>query len=345
MTSSGVACQAQQAALDVVAQPFSKPLSNDFLKDLTSIYREFPPELTPEECIAELARRFEAARAEHASRKAAFLRDLIITYNSLGHNVFGPVDDGTLARLAREFESRREKVRVQVAKHFNELAEDDPLRCAVGLFGILQYGRVETAHTRMLAWLLDPSKEHGFGDCLLRALLSFLKGTPIEGQIQVSKVQAEHIIRKGRLDIFAEGTITPPDGSRTAWLLLVEAKVDANEAEDQLWKYERWAHRHGNGREVFRMFLSPDGREPTTAKQPWTPMAFWRLASIFRAAGVQLRNKPGFHLLRHYLAGVLKDICSWTLPVIDPHESNDPYSFFEYLDRVNQHLAKEGAIS
>jgi hypothetical protein len=186
----------------------------------------------------------------------------------------------------------------------------------------------------MLAWLLDPTKEHGFGDALLRALLIHLTSDRRLPTLHVDKTEAEFIIDNGRLDVLVRGRYNDDNADQSGWLLLIEAKVDANEAEDQLWKYERWANKHANRRQVYRIFLTPEGRPPTTAREPWIPISFSQLACIFRAVCPELRDRPGFHFLKHYLSGVLKDICRWQLPIVDPRSCGDIYSFAEYIKIV-----------
>ena len=90
-------------------------------------------------------------------------------------------------------------------------------------------GRLETAHTRALAWLLDKGG-HGFGSRLLAALLSHLA----EGReillTHVSKVESEHLIQggpssldAGRIDVLAEGR-WEESGKEVSWRLVIEAR-------------------------------------------------------------------------------------------------------------------------
>jgi PD-(D/E)XK nuclease superfamily len=116
--------------------------------------------------------------------------------------------------------------------------------------------------------------------------------------------------------------------------LLIEAKIDANEGEQQLRTYDKWASKNANGREVVRVFLTPEGRASETAQEPWIPLSFLQLACVFRTVFQQQEERPGYHFLRHYLCGVLKDICKWNLPVTDPDTCDDPHNFVEYLKTV-----------
>jgi hypothetical protein len=54
---------------------------------------------------------------------------------------------------------------------------------------------------------------------------------------------------------------------------------------------------------------------------------------IFRAVYGGLRDKPGFHFLRFYLAGVLQDICGWPRKITA--DAPDPYAVASYLKAVH----------
>jgi hypothetical protein len=207
----------------------------------------------------------------------------------------------------------------------------------VSLFRTMDYGRLETAHTRALAWLLNPQGEHRFGSALLAGLLQRLTRLPT--QIVQAKVFSEYVIdakdeETGRIDILAEGQWINADGALASWLLLVEAKIDAIEAQGQLARYDDWAADYAPHVKPLRLFLTrEEGREAKTGRAPWTPMSFAELVQVFRTSYTELRAAPGFHFLRYYLAGVLQDVCGWPLP-ISP-DCRDPYTVSDYLKIVN----------
>jgi hypothetical protein len=232
----------------------------------------------------------------------------------------------------------QEFVRTRLAK----LDKDDPLLCPISLFGTMDYGRLEVAHTRTLAWLLDPTGEHGFGDTLLAALLHRLSRYDCSEALRVKRVESELPIdgsgAKGRLDVLAEGTWENTE--RGGWVLVIEAKVDAWEGEGQLPKYEKWLRSNAAGREDFRIFLTPDGRAPETGVEEWESLSFLKMVEIFRAVYGGLRHAPGFHFLRFYLAGVLQDVCGLSCNV--RKDSDDPYAVASYLKTVEKSRS-EGA--
>jgi hypothetical protein len=59
------------------------------------------------------------------------------------------------------------------------------------------------------------------------------------------------------MDVLAQGEWLDTDQKCTSWVLLIEAKADATEADDQLTRYENWITRHADERVVIPVFLTP----------------------------------------------------------------------------------------
>jgi hypothetical protein len=286
--------------------------------------------------LGDLAQVYATLRPQAPS--AAFLSDLAQVYATL------PVaSDANLLFLANRFDKWQRATRELVRTRLVELDKDDPLLCPISLFRTMDSGRLEIAHTRTLAWLLDPTKneEHGFGDALLAALLARLADRDHFDRFQVERVTAEHFLEgsagTGRLDVLAEGEWESM-GERVRWTLVIEAKVDAWEGEGQLDKYDEWFHSHAADRQTYRVFLTPDGRPPETGDDDWEAMSFLELVRIFRSVYGGLRLAPGFHFLRFYLAGVLQDVCS--LPRNVREDAPDPYAVASYLKIVHDSHTK-----
>jgi hypothetical protein len=268
----------------------------------------------------------------------AFLTDLEGVYpyarsSSMRQSI---VSSGDLTFLAEEFKRWRARQQQLLKQYLHKLPHDDPLRSKVSLFATMDYGRLETAHTRALAWLLD-DREHGFGFQLLEALLHhLLEGRPIH-LTKVDNVDSEYLIQcgpsrshLGRIDVFAEGC-WEESGKEAAWLLIIEAKIDAEEGEDQLSQYDYFLKPFLQSKEVLPVFLTADGREPRTSSKKWKVMSFVELASVFRRVS-GLQNLPGYHFLRYYLTGVLKDVCRLPVPISEDCEN--PYAATDYLQSV-----------
>ncbi len=267
-----------------------------------------------------------------------FMKDLEDVYAharafSLQQPVISVADLISLAEDLKTWRSHHQRL---LQQYLAQLPSDDPLLGPVSLFGTMDYARLETAHTRALAWMLD-DREHGFRFELLEALLlHLLKGRRIR-LTHVDRVKSEYPVNygparaeAGRIDVLAEGRWEEM-GKENSWLLVIEAKIDAEEGEEQLSQYDDWLERCPQPTEVFRVFLTPDGRAPRTNSAKWQILKFVDLASVFRRVS-GLQDRPGYHFLRYYLTGVLRDICR--LPVLISSDSKNPYTAVDYLKSV-----------
>ena len=258
-----------------------------------------------------------------------FLSGLADVYSTL------PIaSEANLHFLAERFSEWRRKTREFVNDRIGDLDKDDPMRCRISLFRTMDLGRLETAHTRTLAWLLDPTREHGFGNRLIAALMAKVSGRANVEGLRVGRVESEVAISSGRLDVFAKGEWE--DGSSRKWVLVIEAKVGAPESDGQLGKYDDWLDIHAADHEIFRIFLSPDGRAPETSEMEWQALSYLELMLSFRTVYDKLRDKAGFHFLKFYMAGVFQDVCR--IPCVEIGEAADPYPVADYLKSVLEPL-------
>ncbi|MBI1916473.1 MAG: PD-(D/E)XK nuclease family protein [Planctomycetes bacterium] len=286
--------------------------------------------------LVELDEIYASLQPQQPVLSRGFVSDLEQVYGSL------PVlSDANLLLLAERFEAWRCRTREELRGALTRLPDDDPLRCPISLFRTMDYGRLEVAHTRTLAWLLNPLGEHQFDDKLLGALLRHLSGGNRFDRLSGVEVRREYPIdaasEKGRLDVLAEGK-WEDRGKSDAWVLVIEAKIDAWEGEDQLSKYDEWLRSYARNRTLFRVFLTPDGRTAETGDDRWAPLSFLQLVQIFRKVYAELSNAPGFHFLRFYLAGVLQDVCGWPAQVTE--DTADPYAVVSYLMTVVDSLSE-----
>lgn len=269
---------------------------------------------------------------------ARFIRDLDEVQKGLSFetNLGPPIPAGDLAFLSTRLdEVRRDTLRKLGGRNWlMKLPAHDPLRSLVSLFAALDLGLRETAHTRALAWLVDPKRsEHGFGDLLLRVFLKEIFQLSMEPELSEVMVESETVNgeSRDRLDICIRGTWRLSGGSAQRWLVIVEAKITAGEGQDQCARYEKQsrrkiarAHRHA------LVFLTPDGRHSTTgSRRRWKRFSFTKLMALFRTQLPRLRRKPGFEFLRLYMTCVLKDICDLNCGGL--REQHDIYGLNEYL--------------
>ena len=267
------------------------------------------------------------------SLSVSFVTDLEAAYkHALASTPQVPVISvADLATLGEQLETWRTTQLRQLKSLLEKLPEDDPLRSPVSLFGTMDYGRLETAHTRALAWLLGKGKrEHGFDFQLLEALLRHL----LNGrQIRLSRaseimVESEHSAGGGRIDIFAKG-FWEEDGHEASWRLVIEAKIDAKESEEQLLLYDAWLEKHPVAN-TLRVLLTPHEKRRTNSTD-WQTLTFVELASVLRRVP-GLQDRPGYHFLRYYLTGVLRDVCKMSFDTSS--DCTNPYATVDYLKAV-----------
>ena len=239
-----------------------------------------------------------------------------------------------LEELEGDFIALQSNTRASLRSILRKIPPDDPLldRTPISLFRTIGLGRRETAHTQALAWLLD-DKEHGFGHMLGVALVGHVARDRNVSEITIETVNSEYSLRTGRrytragrIDLVLQGTWREGQ-TASAWVLALEAKIGAEEGEDQLAIYDGWLGQQETGATVLKAFLTPTGRSPESSD--WTPMSFIELANVLRGCLGRLRKFAGYHFLRYYLTGVLQDICGLSLPVSDKCE--DPYAALAYV--------------
>lgn len=306
-----------------------------FLEDLKKVSSEIK---TPEDFILLLSELIQNQRTKKKLRRDKFFSDLGKIFSQLER--LKPGQD--LPLLADSMSKWRSHANERMLKHLEKLPKDDPLHCPLSLFEPMNFSRLETAQTHALAWFLNPDKKHGFGGRLIEELLFEVAGVPwLWGSLEVKEVESEREIKlgheTGRLDVYARGTWIDEEEKKVPWMLVIEAKVDALESPVGLPLYEKWMKSQG-AKEEIKVFLTPDGRPPETAKtDEWIAMSFLELACCFRRAFDELHDRAGYQLLRHYLTGIFRDLCRWEIPLKRNLDScHDPYSVVDYLKVLHQ---------
>ncbi len=306
------------------APPQRDTTAENFIRDLDTVWIRLFRKTDPRACLNTLAQRFED-RKTHLARFRTQLAAI------------EPPDKRPrryLRELAGRFAQGRATAEHRIETLLHSLHQDDPLKSGISLFGTMDVGRLERAHTKTLAWFLHPNREHDFGPVLLGKLLSILQfDLPADVDLTMVEAKAEQCLDTGkRLDVFARGRLPSNGAIQKSWYLIIEAKVDAAEGPDQTAEYDEWIKNNLGKSPVLRVFLTVDGRPPESTNEiTWKPLSFLQLAFGFRQELENLRDRAGYHFLRHYLTGVLKDIYRWKLPIRNPRDCVDPYQFVDYL--------------
>lgn len=197
------------------------------------------------------------------------------------------------------------------------VVEDDDLEKLEGLlaefniFEAIGAVRQELRHSDFLAFLLDPSQNHGLDDVFLKR---FLKGVLSRAEesavsavdIDVADLGEAEVSREWRnLDI----CIRSHDDQLVC---VVENKVDSTEHSDQLRRYaDILAGEFQNWRSAL-VYLTPDGTSPKEGG-PWIPFSYTEVAALVDSVRGSRASTLGADiqaLLRHYVTMLRRHIVS-----------------------------------
>lgn len=149
---------------------------------------------------------------------------------------------------------------------------------------VAKLGRNEVRNSAVLAWLLDPHGNHGFGDLPLKALLGAVREC---GNNRIP----ENFTRYCRVNVEKS-----PTGDATNrvdieidadnFFMLIEVKIDAYEQKDQISRYIGEAKKRAGEQPWAVVYLTPQGRVPLSAgEEADVPCLSWRrLASVLTQA-------------------------------------------------------------
>jgi len=149
---------------------------------------------------------------------------------------------------------------------------------------VAKLGRNEVRNSAVLAWLLDPHGNHGFGDLPLKALLSavrecgkadFPENFTRYCRVNVEKSPSGDATNRVDIEIDADN-----------FFMLIEVKIDAYEQKDQILRYIGEAKKRAGEQPWAVVYLTPQGRVPLSAgEEADVPCLSWRhLASVMTQA-------------------------------------------------------------
>lgn len=158
----------------------------------------------------------------------------------------------------------------------------------LNIFEGFNLGRNELKHCSLLAWFLNPGANHGQGKLFLNCFLKRYGLTEIlkyaqEGYFTVST--EDSYSEQGRVDI----TIY----SKNFWLIL-EAKIMANEQDDQIERYNQILNNRSKALGIPRslckiFFLTMDGRDPDSGEADYCVR--WKdIADVLRDFSTKCKN-------------------------------------------------------
>jgi PD-(D/E)XK nuclease superfamily len=155
---------------------------------------------------------------------------------------------------------------LETDERFQQLDRYVPPLALIRTMGV---SRDEVAHSELLAMLLNP-RRHAGAEAMLRTLLREIARAPsLDRQIierlwaMVEAPWSRVSVHRERLFIDVVVEIASAEG---ALVVGIENKIDAGEQPEQIARYQGALARAYPDRTAVMIFLTPTGREPTTAR-------------------------------------------------------------------------------
>lgn len=143
------------------------------------------------------------------------------------------------------------------------------------LFEVLNITKTEIRHSNVLAWLLDPNENHELGGDVLRG---FLK---LSGYDAKDMDLSSFVVRREwrNIDILAIS-------HKQELLLAIENKIDSDEHNDQLSRYESILNEEYPKYKKHFLFLTRDAKSPkqNKDKETWLSASYKNVKNIIEAA-------------------------------------------------------------
>ena len=151
------------------------------------------------------------------------------------------------------------------------------------LFDVLKVSKTEIRHSNILAWLLDPSENHGLGDAVLRRMIQRL----VNRSPQINDFR---LLLKDFRDVSVLREWEHIDllviSHKEKFLLCIENKIFSGEGDGQLPRYHKTIQsKYGDYQKIF-VYLTPDGLEPKkeTDREIWQVFDYNELLNVIRKA-------------------------------------------------------------
>ncbi len=214
-------------------------------------------------------------------------------------------------------------------KFVEELGSLERIVYGFNIFRTLDIINTEIRHSNVLAWLLDPSEDHGLDDYVLRAFLKCVAATTKEtGQKVMSafdldvcdlsnaevfrewpkkyerdrEVELDEKERRKRIDILIKC-------ASANLICVIENKVSSGESENQLKTYMDVVEKEFHGPEKIYVYLTVEKEDPSMPE--YVPMGYKEVLEILTRVIDNKKdqlNKAVFTFISHYREMLLRYI-------------------------------------
>jgi hypothetical protein len=139
------------------------------------------------------------------------------------------------------------------------------------IFDLLRVARLEMYHTRLLGELLRSNGSHGQGRLFLDIFADIVCAPPLRTSLRAAKeivTSVEYNTYFGRLDILIS--------SGRRFLIIIENKIGATDAPDQIERYGKWLARNTNVMPDCRLllYLTPEGSRSIYKTDGYIPISY-----------------------------------------------------------------------
>jgi hypothetical protein len=183
------------------------------------------------------------------------------------------------------------------------LATGQWLRTHWNMFEVLGRPRLEMAHSRAIAWLMNPREAHGLRDEFLKQFFERAHLAIPPDTIRAVVAIEKRLPSGRRVDI---------EVSAPGWALVVENKIDASEGKDQTSDYEEYYRdlksRKPKGYEFYSVFLTRRG-QLAGAREGFHPVSYKDVREILES--IMDTRKPSGNsglLIQHFVEHIRADL-------------------------------------
>ena len=169
----------------------------------------------------------------------------------------------------------------------------DAVRPSLRLFSALGVSRDEVAHSQLIAALFDP-RRHSNWNALLRAFLQAVATTTSQPRISsvLSGLSADWNAVTVHRERFHIDVLIDVRAAGGGAVIGIENKIDALERPNQMRDYQSALRTKFPGRSTLLLFLTPEGRPPSTADANDVPCGFVSYARLVAAIGTVRAQLP-----------------------------------------------------
>lgn len=156
--------------------------------------------------------------------------------------------------LAQRFSEDRDAIETFLRAIENAKGKGEWRDARYNVFDVLGRPRLEEAHSRFVAWLLDPNAAHGLHDSFLRQFMAKAVGKEPPTTLDVTVVPEKSFVSSGirRFDIHVTGD---------RWCMVVENKIDDQPWPDQRERLKEFCRQQSaRGKKTWLVYLTRNAR-------------------------------------------------------------------------------------